>query len=116
MLWVSWVHEDVGHAASYFVYNPVHTPMCVVDDGIGVPTNSFNFNVFGYRNFVFLERNKLLEEPPLFWFDASTGDAACLANFQNALAELGTEDVAFSECGKTGFYSCVDHVETAVSS
>ena len=22
MVWVSWIHEDVGHAASYFVYNP----------------------------------------------------------------------------------------------
>ena len=35
MVWLSWIHEDVGHAAAAFVYNPVHTPMCVPEDGEG---------------------------------------------------------------------------------
>ena len=25
MTWVSWIHEDVGHSAAAYVYNPIHT-------------------------------------------------------------------------------------------
>ena len=35
-VWVSWIHEDVGHAAASLVYNSVHTPMFVVADGQGI--------------------------------------------------------------------------------
>eukprot|EP00039_Didymoeca_costata_P031003 m.32650 g.32650 ORF g.32650 m.32650 type:complete len:694 (+) comp8434_c0_seq2:101-2182(+) len=116
MLWVSWIHEDVGHAASYFVYNPIHTPMCVEQNGDGVPLNSFGFNVFGYRNFVFLERAKFLDSPPNFWFSETANDKQCYTTFQNALKALGDNDEAFANCGQQGFYSCVADVETAVSS
>jgi len=116
MVWLSWIHEDVGHAAAAYVYNPVYTPMCVPEDGIGVPAASWSFNAVAYRGFVFLHRATLLEEPPDFWFDGNDGCGQCFAIFQNKLRALGKEDVAFSECEKTGFYSCVDRVETAVSS
>jgi len=116
-LWVSWIHEDVGHAASYFVYNPTHTPMQVpADGGPGIPLNSFSFNTDAYRTFVFLERAKLLDPPPSFWFSPTAGDEQCYVAFQAALRHLGANDTAFSECGQTGFYSCVEDVETAVSS
>jgi hypothetical protein len=113
--WLAWVHEDVGHSAAAYVYNPVHTPMCVPEDGEGVPIHSFVFNALAYRGFVFLERAKLLDEPPSFWFGGQ-GDNQCFASFQDALRELGRSDPAFSECDKDGFYSCVDRIETAVSS
>jgi len=113
--WLAWVHEDVGHAASAYVYNPVHTPMCIPEDGEGVPLRSFAFNTMAYRSFVFLERAKLLDKPPDFWFGGH-GDQTCFASFQHQLRDLGRTDIAFSECGKHGFYSCVDAVETAVSS
>ncbi|CAK0803230.1 unnamed protein product [Prorocentrum cordatum] len=113
--WLAWVHEDVGHSAAAYVYNPVHTPMCVPEDGEGVPIHSFVFNALAYRGFVFLERAKLLDEPPSFWFGGQ-GDNQCFADFQDALRELGRSDPAFSECDNDGFYSCVDRIETAVSS
>ena len=117
MVWVSWIHEDVGHAASYFVYNPTLTPMCVADDGVdGVPLNTVALNVNAYRTFVFLDRAKLLDPPPDFWFSDASGDRVCYEAFQASLRKLGDDDKAFSECGATGFYSCVEDVETAVSS
>eukprot|EP00931_Biecheleriopsis_adriatica_P073306 TRINITY_DN47617_c0_g1_i1.p1 TRINITY_DN47617_c0_g1~~TRINITY_DN47617_c0_g1_i1.p1 ORF type:complete len:766 (+),score=183.36 TRINITY_DN47617_c0_g1_i1:25-2298(+) len=132
IVWLSWIHEDVGHSAASYVYNPVYTPMCVPEDGRGVPIASFGFNVAAYRGFVFLERAALLDDPPTFWFDSveCTGmwwwhkcstpstdkSLQCFADFQHALEKLGKEDSAFSECDKTGFYSCVERVETAVSS
>ena len=117
MVWVSWIHEDVGHAASYFVYNPTLTPMCVADDGVdGVPLNTVALNVNAYRTFVFLDRAKLLDPPPDFWFSDASGDRVCYEAFQSSLRKLGDDDQAFSECGATGFYSCVEDVETAVSS
>ena len=51
-----------------------------------------------------------------FRFDDTKGDRQCYLDFQSALRNLGSVDVAFSECGETGFYSCVEDVETAVSS
>jgi hypothetical protein len=128
MTWVSHIHEDVGHSASYVVYNPLHTPMMVPLDGIGVPLNSFAFNTNAYRTFVFLERAKLLEEPADFWFNDYAGandgtdrvntgsDRTCYTDMQATYTEFGNTDDAFSECGETGFYSCVDRVETSVSS
>jgi hypothetical protein len=57
MVWVSWIHEDVGHAAASFVYNPVHTPMMVPTDGHGVIYRPFRFNINAFRQFVFLQRS-----------------------------------------------------------
>jgi len=114
--WVSWIHEDVGHSASYLVYNPTLTPMQVASDGVGIPLNPVSFNTDAYRTFVFLERARLLDPPPDFWFSAASGDRTCYVTFQDALRALGANDSAFSECGRTGFYSCVEDVETAVSS
>ncbi len=116
MTWVSHIHEDVGHSASYVVYNPIHTPMMVPADGIGVPLNAFAFNTNAYRTFVFLERAKLLEEPATFWFDDAAGDSVCYTDMQDTYRGFGQTDDAFSECGETGFYSCVEAVETSVSS
>lgn len=132
LVWVSWIHEDVGHSAASYVYNPVYTPMCVPEDGLGVPVISFAWNTAAYRGFVFLERATLLEDPPGFWFDsvecqglwwwrhcaAPSGDKSlgCFTRFQEKLRKLGEEDKAFSECEKNGFYSCAGRVETAVSS
>jgi len=131
LVWLSWIHEDVGHSAASYVYNPVYTPMCVPEDGVGVPVASFAFNVAAYRGFVFLERSVLMDEPPSFWFDseecsgmwwwrkctAASSDKSlqCFKTFQTGLRKLG-EEKAFSDCDKTGFYSCIDRVETAVSS
>lgn len=130
MVWLSWIHEDVGHSAAAFVYNPVHTPMAVPMDGIGVPLASWAFNVLAYRGFVFLQRAVLLGQPPDFWFDKPkcTGswmtkkcstpvdDRKCFIDLQVSLTDLGAHDPAFSECDTDGFYSCVERVETAVSS
>lgn len=116
MVWVSWIHEDVGHSAAAYVYNPIHTPMLVPEDGIGVPLASYAFNVAAYRGFVFLQRAALLDAPPDYWFSSKAGDKKCFTNFQNELRKLGDTDPAFSECDANGFYSCVDRVETAVSS
>jgi len=130
MVWLSWIHEDVGHSAAAYVYNPVHTPMQVPADGVGVVAPSFLFNTLAYRGFVFLNRAKLLGSAPDFWFDQEvcTGhlwwrkcttpkaDKQCFTNLQNSLRALGGLNAAFSECDTRGFYSCVDRVETAVSS
>jgi hypothetical protein len=114
--WVSWVHEDVGHSAAAFVYNPVHTPMAVPADGKGIPLKMVSFNVAVYRNFVFLERAKLLDPLPDHWFSDLANDKQCMMTFQDSLRTLGVNDKAFSECDNNGFYSCVDRVETSVSS
>lgn len=116
MVWVSWIHEDVGHSAAAYVNNPIYTPMCVPEDGVGVPLRSWVFNAMAYRGFVFLHRSVLLDEPPAFWFDGNVESRKCFATFQDSLRSLGESDVAFSECDKNGFFSCVDRVETAVSS
>ena len=128
--WLSWVHEDVGHSAASLVYNPVYTPMGVPTDGKGVPFNMFVFNSAAYRGFVFLNRAKLLDVAPDYWFSeggeelcpgdngkcSQGSDRHCFEAFQFSLQDLGVTDSAFSECGKNGFYSCVDFVETGVSS
>lgn len=116
MVWLSWVHEDVGHSAAAYVYNPVHVPMQVPVDGVGIPLRPYLFNTAAYRGFVFLERAQLLHDPPEFWFDNDSDDKKCFIAFQDALRKLGSQDPAFSECDATGFYSCVDRVETGVSS
>jgi len=132
LVWLSWIHEDVGHSAASYVYNPVYTPMNIPLDGVGVPMRSYVFNVAAYRGFVFLERAALMDEPPNFWFGTETCSGwwmfqscttpaddkskQCFTDFQSKLKAFGDDDKAFSECDKTGFYSCVDRVETAVSS
>eukprot|EP01061_Rhynchopus_euleeides_P042523 TRINITY_DN74160_c0_g1_i1.p1 TRINITY_DN74160_c0_g1~~TRINITY_DN74160_c0_g1_i1.p1 ORF type:complete len:611 (+),score=271.44 TRINITY_DN74160_c0_g1_i1:60-1892(+) len=115
MVWLSWIHEDVGHGAAAFVYNPIHTPMSVPEDGLGIPLIPYTFNAVAYRGFVFLERAALLDEAPMHWF-SGVRDMTCFNDFQTKLRELGNTDPAFSECDANGFYSCVDRVETAVSS
>merc|ERR1711920_963117 len=105
-VWLAWVHEDVGHSAAAYVYNPVHTPMCVPEDGVGVPLKSWAFNALAYRGFVFLHRAALLDEPPDFWFDGNADAKTCFSSFQESLRQKGQEDVAFSECDQNGFYSC----------
>ena len=115
MVWLSWVHEDVGHSAAAYVYNPIDTPMSVPLDGVGIPKTPYLFNAVAYRGFVFLERAKLLDSPPSHWFSGTT-DKQCFVRFQSSLKGLGASDPAFAECDKNGFYSCVDRVETAVSS
>merc|ERR1719382_2131198 len=123
LVWLSWIHEDVGHSAASYVYNPVYTPMNVPEDGVGVPFKSWVFNVLAYRGFVFLERAVLLDKPPTHWFDTETCSGfmwwrtcetpetdkglQCFENFQKDLRALGDTDIAFSQCEKTGFYSCV---------
>eukprot|EP00928_Gymnodinium_smaydae_P017859 TRINITY_DN16819_c0_g1_i1.p1 TRINITY_DN16819_c0_g1~~TRINITY_DN16819_c0_g1_i1.p1 ORF type:complete len:738 (-),score=156.08 TRINITY_DN16819_c0_g1_i1:201-2360(-) len=116
MVWLSWIHEDVGHSAAAYVYNPVYTPMCVPEDGVGVPLKSWNFNVAAYRGFVFLNRAKLLDDPPAFWFDGNSACEACFYDFQESLRQLGANDDAFLDCDEGSFYSCTDRVETGVSS
>eukprot|EP01063_Lacrimia_lanifica_P029598 TRINITY_DN4559_c0_g1_i1.p1 TRINITY_DN4559_c0_g1~~TRINITY_DN4559_c0_g1_i1.p1 ORF type:complete len:484 (+),score=225.33 TRINITY_DN4559_c0_g1_i1:970-2421(+) len=112
--WLSWVHEDVGHSAAAYVYNPVHTPMAVPADGKGIPFRMVSFNVAAYRGFVFLNRAKLLDAPPADWHVGK--DEQCYLDFQEALRDLGDNNPDFAKCGADGFYSCVDQVETAVSS
>jgi len=116
MVWVSWIHEDVGHSAASYVYNPIYTPMNVPEDGVGVPMNSWVFNALAYRGFVFLHRSTLLQEPPDFWFDGNAASRKCFTSFQDHLKWYGDSDIAFSQCEQDGFYSCVGRVETAVSS
>ena len=55
-LWTSWIHEDVGHAWASFVYNPIHTPGFVPEDGRGIPSPALVYRVAMFRNFVALER------------------------------------------------------------
>eukprot|EP00662_Eupelagonemidae_sp_cell21_P049689 gene49689-34188_t len=209
MTWLSHVHEDVGHAAAAYVFrdksekfetgckvfgtqdgprrfpllllfNPVHTPMCVPEDGVGIPYASFLFNVAAYRGFVFLDRADLTAdnaEWPNYWFNGDTAawsqataagerssNKQCFFSMQSRFRELEAYDDAFAECDgsnhipakrgkcqtdaphnpndaddptmknpacmcahpqhkdydwakcKRGFYSCVDRMETAVSS
>mmetsp|Transcript_83213 Transcript_83213/g.211887 ORF Transcript_83213/g.211887 Transcript_83213/m.211887 type:complete len:851 (-) Transcript_83213:67-2619(-) len=131
MLWVSWVHEDVGHSTAAFVYNPMHTPMFVPEDGIGVPLAPLAVVTAAYRNFVFLERAKVLGEAPMQWFEQKqckrsfffmkkcnqpVDDKKCYDDYQQALKTLATSSDAFSACDERGFYSCVGRVETSASS
>lgn len=130
MLWVSWIHEDVGHSMAGFVYNPVHTPLFIPADGVGIPIVPLAFTVAIHRNFVFVERAKILDEPAPHWFSKKTckkrlflfkscarghDDKKCYSKFQAALQDLTMEPI-FRQCGKLGFYSCTEHVETSASS
>lgn len=51
------------------IYDPVHAPMFVPADGFGVPMAPFTLVASAYRDFVLLERPKLLDPPPDHWFD-----------------------------------------------
>lgn len=131
MLWVSWIHEDVGHAAATFIHNPVYTPIFVPKDGIGIPIVPYTLAVAAYRNFVFLKRPTLLDAPPDHWFDEHkickkkliflkscdepARDKQCYVNLQENLKGLAANDVLFKQCGQNHFYSCVHDVETSAS-
>merc|ERR1719436_574194 len=91
-VWLSWIHEDVGHSAAAYVYNPVYTPMNVPADGVGVPALSWTFNALAYRGFAFLHRSVLMDEPPAFWFEGCDSCRQCFTHFQDTLAELGRSD------------------------
>ena len=91
MVWLSWIHEDVGHSAAAYVNNPIYTPMCVPEDGLGVPLRSWVFNAMAYRGFVFLHRSTLLDEAPAFWFDGNLESRKCFQNFQENLRSLGAD-------------------------
>lgn len=128
MLWVSWIHEDVGHSLATFVYNPVYTPLFVPEDGVGVPAVPYAFAAAAHRDFIFVERPKLLDAPPKHWFghkecsssfgvfQSCTGveDQVCYDDFQEGLKSLNTD--AFTQCDRKGFYSCMDRVESSASS
>jgi len=130
MLWVSWIHEDVGHAMAAFVYDPVHTPLFVPADGVGIPIVPLAFMVGVHRFFVFVERPKLVDAPPDHWFTKKTckkhmflftkcervaDDKKCFTTMQAGLQALAL-DREFQQCGRNGFYSCMDSVETSASS
>lgn len=129
MLWVSWVHEDVGHSMAAFVYNPVHTPMFVPEDGEGIPMLPYVFAAMAYRDFIFVERPKLLDAPPDHWFSKQVcqkqmllfrkcqgpDDKKCFADFQDNLRLLSSK-AAFKVCDHQGFFSCLDRVEISASS
>jgi hypothetical protein len=131
LVWVSWVHEDVGHAAAAFLYDPVYTPMFVPADGEGIPVVPYAVSVAMHRSVMIVERGKLLSEPADSWFNnglcdqfpsmfnhcrQAKGDRQCFSDFQEKLHRLGAEDDAFQKCDRDGFYSCVDRVETSASS
>jgi len=129
MVWASWVHEDVGHAAASLIYDPVNTPMFVPEDGMGIPMVPFAAMTAAYRSFIFVERAKLMDSPPPFWFDhkwckkyllvftsctRNNGDKACFTEFQEELKALSS-DPSFANC-EEGLYPCLDRVETSASS
>jgi hypothetical protein len=96
MVWVSWIHEDVGHSAAAYVNNPIYTPMCVPEDGVGVPFRSWVCNAMAKRGFVFLHRSVLLDEPPAFWYDGNVESRKCFETFQDSLRSLGAGAFHFS--------------------
>jgi len=131
IVWLSWVHEDVGHSTAAFIYDPVHTPMFVPSDGVGIPMAPLTMVTNTYRSFVFAERAALLDEPPEYWFEHkkckktflfmkscndAVDDKACYTDFQEELRLLSTSSRIYSDCDKKGFYSCLDRVETSASS
>jgi len=128
MVWASWVHEDVGHAAASLIYDPVNTPMFVPEDGVGIPMVPLAAMTAVYRSFIFVERAKLLDTPPPFWFDhawckkyllvftsctRNNGDKDCFTEFQDELKALSS-DPSFANC-EDGLYPCLDRVETSAS-
>jgi len=129
ILWTSWIHEDVGHAMAPLVYDPVYTPMSVPEDGVGVPLVPYTMVTAAYRDFVFLERPKLIDPPPDHWFfhkhckkllfftscEKPINDKQCFEDFQAGLKELQKSDDAFQACGGDGFHSCMDRVESSAS-
>jgi len=129
MVWASWVHEEVGHGAAPLIYDPVNTPTFVPEDGLGIPVVPLAAQTAAYRNFIFVERAKLLDPPPPFWFDhkwckkyllifnsctRNNGDKTCFTNFQDELKALSS-DPSFAKCDE-GLYPCLDRVETSASS
>lgn len=133
-LWTSWIHEDVGHAWASFVYNPIHTPGFVPEDGRGIPSPALVYRVAMFRNFVALERNKLVDPidskmfstticnpvvGPYSWTSCQNEVDGVLANafttFQKKLRQLGQQEV-FAEFAQHGLFSRVDDVESSASS
>lgn len=130
LVWVSWIHEDVGHSAAALVYDPIYTPGFVPSDGVGIPVVPYALSAMAYRSFVFLERGKLLDDMPLSMFSKkvckrkflffhkcskAVRDRQCFLNFQSRLREL-SQEAAFRECDERGLYSCVSRVEASASS
>ncbi|CAE8641003.1 unnamed protein product [Polarella glacialis] len=135
LVWMSWVHEDVGHSTADFLYNPAHTPGFVPADGVGIPLVPLVWRVAAFRNFVFLERPKLVDGAAHFMFASRVcNERSQLTNwwqncqdevhmrvmdnfeaFQSELRDLH-EDPLFSQCGAVGFVSCLTHVESSASS
>lgn len=139
LVWVSWVHEDVGHASAAFVYNPVHTPGFVPSDGRGIPVAALAFRVAAFRSFVALERPKLFDRASDMLFanhtrctkSAKTSFTSCrsevsgeevlsLSEFQSDMGRLKKSDATFQACDDHGlqhsFFSCTDDVESSASS
>jgi len=132
IVWLSWIHEDVGHSSAALIYNPVHTPLFVPDDGVGIPMVPLAMVINVYRSFVFVERAALLDAPAEYWFehkkckktflflkscDDAVPDKTCYTDFQEQLKQLPlTSSSIYSDCNDKGFYSCVDRVETSASS
>lgn len=139
LVWVSWVHEDVGHAAAAFVYNPVHTPGFVPSNGEGIPIAALAFRVAAFRNFVALERPKLLDRASDMLFlnhtacsnnadgvgtscqhEISGTEVLSFKLFQHDMRQLKKSDATFRTCGEHGwqhsFFSCTDDVESSASS
>lgn len=133
-LWTSWIHEDVGHAWASFIYNPIHTPGFVPEDGRGIPLPALVYRVAMFRNFVALERNKLVDPidnkmfstticnpvvGPYSWTSCQNEVDGVLANafttFQRKLRQLGQQEV-FAEFAQHGLFSRVDDVESSASS
>lgn len=133
-LWTSWIHEDVGHAWASFVYNPIHTPGFVPEDGRGIPSPALVYRVAMFRNFVALERNKLVDPidskmfstticnpvvGPYNWTSCQNEVDGVLANafttFQRKLRQLGQHEV-FAEFAQHGLFSRVNDVESSASS
>ena len=133
-LWTSWIHEDVGHAWASFIYNPIHTPGFVPADGRGIPMPALIYRVAMFRNFVALERNKLVDsistrmfsttycnpnKGPYSWTSCQDEVNGVIANafstFQRKLRQLTSKSI-FAEVAQQGFYSRVSDVESSASS
>lgn len=130
MVWMSWIHEDVGHSAASLVYSPIYTPTFVPEDGVGIPVVPLNLALTAYRNFVFVERAKLTDTAPPFWFDRKLcekymvvfntctkkkDDKLCFTDFQDKLKQLSLEP-EFSDCDAGGVCSCMNRTEISASS
>eukprot|EP00929_Paragymnodinium_shiwhaense_P048058 TRINITY_DN24356_c0_g2_i2.p1 TRINITY_DN24356_c0_g2~~TRINITY_DN24356_c0_g2_i2.p1 ORF type:complete len:874 (-),score=129.15 TRINITY_DN24356_c0_g2_i2:326-2947(-) len=139
LVWVSWMHEDFGHSMAAFVYNPVYTPMFLPKDGVGVPLFPLLKAVSYHRNFVFLERPKLMDEFPgqhgsyyhtgcdgawpfqfcrRFHIKHSVGHQ-CILQLHKSLSKMKwvrRDEKGVPNCDEHGFFSCPNRVESSASS